>query len=250
MTFGDQFVRAAKQWDNLVTTGFMSGLRSWKTIFTDPLAPDIESAREMERAMAIGSSNAGGLGGFVTNQFLNMGYTIGIGADFLAEELALAAVTGLSGGLASEVTLPAMFTKAGSLFGKAKGIERVNQAENILSGAQNATRLDGFRKATEGGVNGARSFWSSVQGAAVKGAKSATGFFVPLENTIDALRATDYATDYAKVAKTFGAFADDLLMLKGTVSEAKLEGGMSKLTVTKELIDEYVRQNGKDPEGE
>ena len=36
MTMGDQFARAASQWDNLVTTGFKSGVKSWGTLFTDP----------------------------------------------------------------------------------------------------------------------------------------------------------------------------------------------------------------------
>ena len=69
MTFGDQFVRAASQWDNLVATGFTSGIRAWKTMFTDPLAPDIQGAQEMKKIMSVGASNTGGFGGFITNTF-------------------------------------------------------------------------------------------------------------------------------------------------------------------------------------
>ena len=70
MTLGDEFVRAASQWPGLVKTGFMSGVRAWGTMFTDPLAPDLQGARDMQRYMAIGSSSKGGLGGFLTNTFL------------------------------------------------------------------------------------------------------------------------------------------------------------------------------------
>ena len=47
-TFGDDFTRAASQWPTLVKSGFMSGLRSWGDMFTDPLAPDLKTAREMQ----------------------------------------------------------------------------------------------------------------------------------------------------------------------------------------------------------
>jgi len=73
MTFGDRFVRAAGQWDNLIASGFMSGVRSWKTIFTDPLAPDVEGARDMERIMQEGADTTGGIGAFFNNTFLNSG---------------------------------------------------------------------------------------------------------------------------------------------------------------------------------
>jgi len=55
MTFGDQFVRSFGQWDNMLWTGLKSGVKSWGDIFTDPLSPDLESAREMQCSMAIGS---------------------------------------------------------------------------------------------------------------------------------------------------------------------------------------------------
>ena len=71
MTMGDQFVRAASQWDNLALGAFLGSAKAWGTLFTDPLSPDIESARDFERAMAIGSVTTGGVGGFVANTFLN-----------------------------------------------------------------------------------------------------------------------------------------------------------------------------------
>jgi hypothetical protein len=38
-------------------------------------------------------------------------------------------------------------------------------------------------------------------------------------------------------------------MMKNVVAEAKIEGGLVKINATKELIDQYVAQNGKQPEG-
>lgn len=249
MTVGDQFVRAAKQWDNLVGAGFMSGIKSWKTLFTDPLAPDLEGARDMERAMAIGSSNTGGLSSFFINTFLNSGYTVGIGADFLAEELALTGATVLTGGALGETTIPAMIAKARSagnnFFNFLKTADKV---EDAFKAAKNINRFDGIRAVDD--INTARTFWNTVGGGAKKVVGGVADILNPLDNTIAALRAKDYATDYAKISRTFGAFADDLMMMKGAVAEAKMEGGMSKLNVTKELIDEYRSINGKDPEGE
>ncbi len=259
MTFGDQFVRAASQWDNLAVTGFKSGIRAWGDLFTDPLAPDIESAREMQKAMAIGNSNAGGFGGFVTNTFLNSAYTIGIAADFLAEEAALAAVTAFTGGLSGEVTLPGMAAKAGMATRKilgfseaaakagkgateaAKAAKLANEAENLSSGIRSVE-----------GVNDLRSFWNKVKAGGVGGALNKTlDILNPLENTTQALKTVDYATDYAKGIATFGAFADDIIHIKTAVSEAKLEGGMVKIDATKDMIEEYRNSHfGEDPTGE
>jgi hypothetical protein len=259
MTFGDQFVRAASQWDNLAVTGFKSGIRAWGDLFTDPLAPDIESAREMQKAMAIGNSNAGGFGGFVTNTFLNSAYTIGIAADFLAEEAALAAITAFTGGLSGEATLPGMAAKAGMATRKilgfseatakagkgateaAKAAKLANEAENLSSGIRSIE-----------GVNDLRSFWNKVKAGGVGGALNKTlDILNPLENTTQALKTVDYATDYAKGIATFGAFADDIIHIKTAVSEAKLEGGMVKIDATKDMIEEYRNSHfGEDPTGE
>jgi len=259
MTFGDQFVRAASQWDNLAVTGFKSGIRAWGDLFTDPLAPDIESAREMQKAMAIGNSNAGGFGGFVTNTFLNSAYTIGIAADFLAEEAALAAITAFTGGLSGEATLPGMAAKAGMATRKLMGFSEVaakagkgaTEAAKAAKLANEAESLSSGIRSVEG-VNDLRSFWNKVKAGGVGGALNKTlDILNPLENTTQALKTVDYATDYAKGIATFGAFADDIIHIKTAVSEAKLEGGMVKIDATKDMIEEYRNSHfGEDPTGE
>ena len=255
MTFGDQFVRAAGQWDNLLATGFMSGVKSWGTLFTDPVAPDLESAKEFKRAMAIGSDTSGGIGGFVTNNFLNSAYSIGIGLEFLAEEAALAAGTAFTGGLAGEVTLPAMAAKAG-FFGRQ--LAKIGEA-----GAKIAGKTDRFAISAEkaaGFATRAEEAASKTSGG--KDIKSAIDFFGkaasgvldvvnPFEKTAEALKSTRYATDLAKTVGTAGAFADDIIRIKTAASEAQLEGGMVMIDATEKLIDQYRdMNNGKDPEGE
>lgn len=257
MTLGDEFVRAASQWPGLVKTGFMSGVRAWGTMFTNPLAPDLEGARDMQRYMAIGSSSKGGLGGFLTNTFLNSGYTVGIGADLLMEELGLAAVTAFSGGLAGEVTVPGMMAKAGlatrRLAGigeaSAKAVAMTKRGENVL-GLSKAAKAENEATKTLKSLNGVsdmRSFWNTTTGSLTS---KALNVLNPLENTVNFIKTADYATDYAKVAGTFGAFAKDMIMTKAAVSEAQLEGGMVKIDTTKDLIQEYRdTHGGADPMG-
>lgn len=251
MTFGDQFVRAAGQWDNLMFTGFMSGIKSWGTIFTDPLAPDLESARDMKRATSIGNITTGGIGGFVGNTFLNTAYSIGIGLEFLAEESALAAATVFSGGLLGEVTLPGMAARGGML---GRQLAKVGEFGAKIGGKTNkfaeaseiASKFAKTAQKTAGGIedmSSARQFFGKV----------ATGTFElinPFESTVTALKSTRYTTDLAKTVGTAGAFMDDIIRIKTAASEAKLEGGMVKIDATEKLIDQYREMYGKDPEGD
>jgi hypothetical protein len=259
MTMGDQFARAASQWDNLVATGFKSGVKSWGTLFTDPLAPDMESANEMKRAMAIGSSSAGGLAGFATNTFLNSGFTIGIAADFVAEELALAAVTAFTGGLSGGATGTGMMAKAGMTarrlagFGEAaaeigKTLNKGAEVERLARAGKEGNEALRTMKNGLNTVPEMQAFWNTAGG---KFAKGAFDIVNPLDNTFKALKATDYASGLAKTAKTFGSFVDDVIQIKGAVSESVLEGGMAKMDVTEKLIDKYRADHfGLDPEGE
>lgn len=253
MTLGDEFVRAAKQWDNLIGAGFMSGIKSWKTMFTDPLAPDLDAARDMARATAIGSSTKDGLGSFFVNTFLNSGYTIGIGADFLAEGLAITGATALTGGVAGAIGAPAMVERGvgtiKKLFDFSKLTNKVGKGVNVLDAAADINRFSGLNAIN--GIDDARSFWNTIGQGAKKIAAGTADVLNPFDNTVAALMAKDYATDYAKISRTFGAFADDIVMLKGAVSEAKMEGGMAKIDITRDLINDYkAANNGQDPDQE
>jgi len=254
MTVGDQFARAASQWDNLALTGFKSGIKAWGTLFTDPLAPDVESAREMERAMAIGNVTTGGFSGFAANTFLNSAYTIGIAADFLAEEVALAGITAFSGGTLGEATVPGMAAKAGLAARKlmgfapvvAKSLKAIEKGSELAKSAENVRQASrGFDKIKD--ISSARDFFhKAVSGVG----DEVIDILNPLDNTLAAFKRTDYPTDLAKTLGRAGAFMEDVIQIKTAVSEAKLEGGMVKINATKELIDAYREKNGgKDPEG-
>ena len=246
-TFGDEFVRAASQWPTLVKSGFMSGIRSWGDMFTDPLAPDLKTAREMQKAMAIGSSTQKGAGAFFNNTFLNSAYTIGIGGELLAEELALAGITAFTGGAAGAVSLPAMMARLG------KASSMISKGAKILDGAKDLGKgLDS--------MNDLRTFWQTTG----KGLGKIGAAINPLENTwelgkdiargTNALKYTNAAgkiNEYARMSDNFGRFAKDMLLVKSAVGESKLEGGMVQMDVTKELVNKYREaNNGAEPEGQ
>ena len=258
MTFGDQFIRSASQWDNMIWTGFKSGLKTWGDIFTDPIAPDLQSAREMERATAIGNISTGGVGGFIGNTILNGAYGIGIGLEFLAEEAALAAATVFTGGLAGEATLPAMVARGGMLgeklvnLGKlgakvaGKTAEYEKSVQKAIKGFESASQFSkNINRTSDGidGVNSARQFFN-------KAVSGAFDIINPFDETFKSLKSTAYASDLAKTLGTTGAFIDDIIQIKTAASEAKLEGGLVQIDATRKLIEQYRAENGKDPEGE
>jgi len=258
MTFGDTFSRAYTQFNKLVATGVKGNITTWGDMFTDPLAADEQSAREMKRAVAIGSSSKGGFGGFVTNTALQLGYTVGVAYELLLEQMALAAITGYTGGLAGEVTAPTMAARAGLATRRLLGFGEL-AADAIKGAAGGEAILNAERVAQQGSealkkmkefesVNDIRKFWNTLPGKIIK----KTGEVInPFDDTIKALSRTDYASDLARNIGVFGGFAEDIIQIKTAASEAKLEGGMSKIDITKELIDEYRRtHNGQDPTGD
>lgn len=226
MSFGDQFVRAASQWPSLFATGFKSSATAWGEMFTDPLAPDLKGAKGMMRAMELGSSTKGGVGGFFINQFLNSAYTVGVGADMLVETLALKGAGKLATG-----------------FGKISGLaEATKFADETIGATKNLDDLSQLR-----------TFWNTNR---VGKAMAATGRVLnPLEGTwqvgkelVRGENTIGHLSDYARWVDNFSQFAKDAIQIKAAVSEAKLEGGMSQMNITKDLVDEYRKQNGKDPD--
>lgn len=92
-SFTDDFRRTWGQWKTMVDDAFVDAAGFGP-------ASDREAAKNMEKAMAIGSSTRGGIGGFTNNLFLNSGYTFGIMGEILAEEALLFGATVLTGGAA------------------------------------------------------------------------------------------------------------------------------------------------------
>lgn len=258
MTFGDTFSRSYSSFTKLVATGFAGGITTWGDMFTDPLAADEKSARDMKRTVAIGSSTKGGLGGFVANTAIQLGYTVGVAYELALEMYALSAITGFTGGLTGAVTVPTMAARLGLGARRLLGIAdiTVEAAKNITKGEAVLNAAKAAEQGSESlkniknlkNVNDIRSFWNTLPGKVIK----KTGEVInPFDDTIKALSKTDYASDLARNLGVFGGFAEDVIQIKTAASEAKLEGGMSKIDITKDLIDEYRRtHNGEDPTGE
>lgn len=258
MTVGDTFSRTYSAFTKLVTTGFAGNMATWGDMFTDPLAADEKSARDMKRTVAIGSSTKGGLGGFIANTAMQLGYTVGVAYELALETVALSAITGFTGGLAGEVTVPTMAARLGlgarRLLGAAdivaEAAKNITKGEAVLNAAKAAEQGSEALKNIKNlkNVNEIRSFWNTLPGKVIK----KTGEVInPFDDTIKALSKTDYASDLARNLGVFGGFAEDVIQIKTAASEAKLEGGMSKIDITKDLIDEYRRtHNGEDPTGE
>lgn len=238
-TFGDEFSRASGQWLRLVGEGFSSGLRSWGIGGGITPQADIIGAKNMAEAIDIGSSSKGGFGGWATNTWLNSGLSIGIGAEWLAEELVLSTAIGASGGLLAPELLPvagARATRAFGLLGK-----------NYERGANLGSQLRNIQNIQE-----AKSYWDATRTRKIL--KGAFNIANPIGNTMQSLKGIKYANkEYAALhaLNTFGGFARDWIELKAAVNESNLEGGLVKLDVEKKLIEKYRAENdGKFPMGE
>jgi len=238
-TFGDELSRAAGQWGNLAWTGFKSGITSWGDILSgEPMSPDLVGAREMNKAMAIGSSSKEGASGFFVNTFLNSGYSVGIGLEMLAEELALIGVTALTAGTAAPATVPGMIATG------TRGGFRMWEAWKTGNKA-----LQSYRNLSK--VSELKTFWNSNKlGKTI----SATGRIVnPFSHSMDLMKGVGHTGEISKIVKytnTFGEFARDFRDIKGAVTEAKLEGGLVQIDATEKLIDQYKDSHeGKEPVG-
>lgn len=222
--FIDEFGRASTQWANLSGIGAMDALT-----FGD--LTDTETARDFEKAMAIGSSTKGGVGGFINNLYLNSGYTMGILGEAALEEAGLAVITGLSGGFASEATIPAMIARGLSAGNKI--MDGYNVGKNIIR------TLDAVKDA-----NKARMYFKQAMTSAGK-------FLNPLENTVDFIQGMDKLDNLTDMAKTTHAFANfyrDVRNVRLAWGEASLEGGMVRNTVEQELLQEHLKKhNGRPP---
>ena len=177
--------RASSQWMTLTGLGFADAAG-----FGD--LSDRDVARKYEKAMAIGSSSIGGVGGFTSNLYLNSGYTVGIMAELAVEEAALLAAeagliaaTGLTLGGAAPGTIPAMgvtaatmAARAGRVFSKiGKAFKYSTKLGKAADAAYDLGRtLTSFKDASK-----ARKFFG-------KAAKGIGNVINPLEGTMDFAR--------------------------------------------------------------
>jgi hypothetical protein len=233
-TWGDEYSRMFGQFGKLFTTGFTSSFESLGDVIGGtPAKLFDESAGDYSKAAEIGMTTKGGVLGFTNNLILNSGYTIGILSEIALEELALGALTVGTGGVGAG----AAAARTGQNLGKLSRIGEMFQATRNF--------VNGLDKAGD-----ARRFWDS-----------AGKFLNPFENTVDAYRSIKqlntgknavYRLDnVAKATKYFGSFYRDIRNINAALGESKLEGGMVRDEVYKDLINEYKENNNFTlPEGQ
>jgi hypothetical protein len=221
----DDLGRAVKQMPKMFGLGITSTFGNWSNMFS--MKPDTESAEEMEKAMSIASSSRDTLGAKTVNFLSNVPYTLGVISEIYAEEAALM--------LASRI--PGM-----------QGLAAARTGQNLLRGGLAFDRLfDTFRAANN--IQNAKQAYDASKTLG-NFAKS----WLPFQNTAELFRDSgraaaniDKLSDLAAGYKTFGAFYRDLREINLVTAEAKLEGGFVQNEVANNLIDEFKKKNGRDP---
>lgn len=222
-------VTAAK----LYSGAFIGAAKNWKNPFS--MEPDAEGADEMERLMSIGSSSRGGFGGAAINFGVNMSYGMGVLGEVIAEEAVLAAATFFSGG------------SAGGLAGlrTAMNVKKLAGAFSLAKATKSFASA--FRGATK--INEARQLWGVAKGIG-KGADA----LLPFAQSRSLLTASGKTAakwnsldNMAKTTKAFGSFYRDLREINAVTYESKLEGGGVQNEVITEMMSEFRKKNGRDP---
>ncbi len=247
ITWFDDWKRSLGQSANLGIVGAKSML-PWNAWEFD--ATDTESAQLMEKAHAIGHSNKKGIGGFFNNLTLDAGYTLGIGAEFAAEE-----VITLAAGAAL-----APFTEGGSFavaLGKsADNLRKGYKAWNRMSKLQSFGRSVG--KSAEAlnelrNISKARQVFNYAKsGRAVEDivkilTPSTATFGKDLYKTV---KQGHTVKTFAVASRGVGAFYRDMREVAAALSEAKLEGGSTERDLFQKLNDEFYAKNGRTPNSE
>jgi len=240
----DDFSRMMSQsWLPLFTTGFVSGPKSLYRALQGDFGVDTDDAEIYERAAAIGQSSRGGFGPFMSNAFMNFGYTAGIITETMLEMGAAALLAAPSGG--------SSLVAEGALLGNKARM--LGQGLSGLSKLKNATTANQFRNSLQSlkSVDNARKFYNFTK--AEKTFTSPLGTFLnPLSNTTEALfnvaKNSKNLTGLAKTRQVFGGFWQDIATINAAYSESRLEGGMVENKVYRELYNDFYRENGFAPD--
>jgi len=243
--------RGNNQFWNVFGVGFKNYFTSYGDIFSgDITGSDLEGARGMERAMAIGSSSREGVASWANNTVINSGMTFGMIGAFMAEEAEL--VFGAS--LAGIGTAPAGGAGAAPFVAKmAHGVSRFKhgiQATARMSpigkfGRAGGGLISDMKKINELGA--ARVAWNTV--------KNTGKILNPLEGTLETgrllaakraanVKSTENAVDFIDGYTMFGAMVKDARNINMALAESKLEAGLVELEVSKKRYEELDKQEG------
>jgi hypothetical protein len=230
-TFSDDLSRASGQWWTLTKLGFADAMS---------IGPqsDREFAKNYDRAMKIGMSNRGGVGGFMNNLYLNSGYTVGIMGEIIAEEFLLAAGTLLTGGALGELAIVRSGTNIGRfLKGLFKAEEWAKKANKV------ANALDSLSD-----VNVARNVFQGLKTGTI-----GTGKWVGKQLTPESYAflsnfdKLDNLSGIAKTGKGFGAFYRDTRNVRLAYGESALEAGMVENELLEENYKKFVEKFKREP---
>jgi len=245
----NDLARAAVPFTNLVVSGAINSARSWSdVIHGDIFNTDDKSASEFKKAMDIGMSSRGGVGGFLSNLGLNFAYTIGTISEIYAEEVAIAATSALLSGETAGLSL---------LEGASLMIRRgVQGAKEAMKFKQIADMYKGGKSFLQSlrNINEAEKLYSEARAGAAEFTRAAGQFINPFTRT------TEFAsnlkkgeaglTNIAKISNGFGSFYRDIRDINFSLAEGKLEGGSAKQETIDNLSQEYFEKNGSYPAGD
>ena len=242
-----ELYRSTKWAAPLFLEGAVSGLRTFPDLvqgaynfdWDQIIKSDDQLADKWSRATKMGGSTAGGISSFLTNFEISAANMTGMIIETFAEDALIAYITAKSGGGTAPI-LVAEAGKTASLFSNIyKGLKNINKIGDIFKEANNARR---FYEITG---NGLKAF-----------GKGTLEFLNPLQQTTKFIGDLRKGEDYIKNASTagkalqgFGSFYRDLREINFALTEAKLEGGFSRLERSNDMTNKFISENGYAPQG-
>ena len=232
--------QSSSWWDdfNRMTTSF--GNLFWAGVKSPYDFGSKNTSQEFTKAMAIGMSTKEDAGSFFTNLALNSAYTLGLGAEIIGENWAIAGLTYATGGLATPLAVGAIAEEGNSIRKLYQMGENVKATKELLKKLLNPAA--------------AKEFYS---GASNPSLLSKALNLLPFENTVEygknlykGAEGFDKLNDFAKTRKAFGAFYRDLRELNLVTSESMMEGESARSEKNRKKIDAFYRRNGYMPQGE
>ena len=201
-----------------------------------------QEAEEYEKYSNIGSSSKGGIGGTITNAYLNFGYTAGLLTEIAAEEVGLMGLEAITGGGATPFVgartaanvgrLGKAFMTTAEMSGKVTSVlERVKDLKNVAT--------------AKSFYEGAKSF-----GKAVNPLRGTTEYLATAgrQYTRNKAGQVEKLSSLANATRGFGTFYRDIRELNLAFDEAQLESGFVSNGTKDDLVSEYTKTHGKYPD--
>lgn len=233
-TWFDYFKRSVGAAGKTFSTSFSSML-PWNGWSSDN--SDIESAKQLERAHALGHDTRGTAGAWVNNFTIDSGITFGILAEIGAEELAIWTTATLAAPETAGASWLGALAETGNVVRKGLSVGKMTQ--------KLGKTMDWLKSADK---------MRDIYNWSIKQAKRVGEVLTPetakvLSEGFTSVRQGERFMDMARASKGFGALYRDSRGFLAVHSEAAMEAGSAELDLRKQLLDEYrTANNGKDPD--